>query len=517
MKNKLLVFMALAAVFIYVNTAIAQTTYTATSNGKWSTIVWSPVGTPGATDNVIIPDADTVTIDKNISINNITVGGGTSGILQFSKTDTTALVVNGNILVNAGGTFKVQTNTNAGTGLLHTLELKGNLTHNGAVLDFRSGTVGSTLSVCNLTLSGTTNSTLTVSTPHSTVNGDFNSVTINKTGGAKVILGSNIYVDGGSSSGPAVLNSITTFVNGIIETGNYIWVSLSTTSANVTGYSDSSYVVGAMGRGMSNAGGAIKDFPVGDANGLRTFNLRSTTSGVGLGHYAIVRCIPGIASTGSSIFNNGIDKVSHVRYFQIRFSHGILSTPSMSFDRFRPTYGVDDGVAAGNTKLRAAYSIDSLATWNGFNQSTPDTTNLTAPPTSFHPDSLAAAITLNSDAGSIYIALARVAGSTENTLEYTGTGINDQQIKPLGFTLSQNYPNPFNPSTMINFTISQRSVVILKVFNVLGKEVSTLINSEKEPGTYNVNFNAGNLSTGVYFYKLTAGNYSSVKKMILIK
>jgi len=60
-------------------------------------------------------------------------------------------------------------------------------------------------------------------------------------------------------------------------------------------------------------------------------------------------------------------------------------------------------------------------------------------------------------------------------------------------------------------------MVSLKIFNLLGKEVATLVNSEKEPGNYNVNFNAGKLSNGVYFYKLTAGNYSDVKKMILMK
>jgi len=126
-------------------------------------------------------------------------------------------------------------------------------------------------------------------------------------------------------------------------------------------------------------------------------------------------------------------------------------------------------------------------------------------------------ITLNAGVGSIYVAIARAVGTTDNSLEYTGTGVGDHNQNPLGFNLSQNYPNPFNPSTMIKFTIDKRSLVTLKVFNVLGKEISTVINSEKEPGTYNVNFNAGKLSNGVYFYKLTVGNYSSVKKMILMK
>ena len=149
MKLKIHFLLTIVVALIFANTMIAQTTYSATASGNWSTMTWSPAGTPGPSDNVIIPDADTVTIDqKNIIINDLTIGGGTSGTLQFSKVDTTSMVVNGNILVQAGATFKVQTNSTGGTGLLHTLDLKGNLTHNGVVFDFRSGSSGSTLSVC---------------------------------------------------------------------------------------------------------------------------------------------------------------------------------------------------------------------------------------------------------------------------------------------------------------------------------------------------------------------------------
>jgi hypothetical protein len=412
MKLKIHFFITIVFAFIFANTLIAQTTYTATASGNWSTMTWSPVGVPGPSDNVIIPDADTVTINQNFTINDLTVGGGTSGVLQFSKTDTTVIVINGNILVQAGATFKVQTNTNGGTGLLHTLNLKGNLTHNGAVLDFRSGTSGSTLSVCNLTLSGTTNSTLTISTPYTTTNGDFNAVTINKTGGAKVILGSNIAVSGGSSTGPAILNSIMTFVSGIIETGNYIWICQTSTEANVNGYSSVSYINGAMGRGMSNSVGSTKNFPVGDANAFRLFNLRSTTSGAATGHYAIVRCVPGNANTGSSTLLGDIDKVSNVRYYQVGYNNLLGSgAASMIFDRFRPSYGADDGVIAGNTLLRVAYSTDNRATWNKINQTIPHTTVIAVsdPQTMITPDSLASTVTLSAGVF-MYISLADSIG-----------------------------------------------------------------------------------------------------------
>ena len=85
------------------------------------------------------------------------------------------------------------------------------------------------------------------------------------------------------------------------------------------------------------------------------------------------------------------------------------------------------------------------------------------------------------------------------------------------FMLSQNYPNPYNPSTKINYSISNSGIVILKVYDVLGKEVATLINEEKHSGNYEVEFNADNLTSGIYFYTLKAGEFVSTKKMILLK
>ena len=92
-------------------------------------------------------------------------------------------------------------------------------------------------------------------------------------------------------------------------------------------------------------------------------------------------------------------------------------------------------------------------------------------------------------------------------------------IKPVPyiFELAQNYPNPFNPSTTIKFSIPSESHVILKIYDMLGREVRTLLNEEKAPGNYSANFIAGNLPSGVYLYKLTAGNYTIAKKLVLLK
>jgi len=90
-------------------------------------------------------------------------------------------------------------------------------------------------------------------------------------------------------------------------------------------------------------------------------------------------------------------------------------------------------------------------------------------------------------------------------------------VVPNKFELSQNYPNPFNPSTRIKYQVAINSQVSLKVFDVLGNEVATLVNEEKPAGNYEVEFNASQLSSGVYFYKLTAGSFTDTKKMILLR
>lgn len=92
-----------------------------------------------------------------------------------------------------------------------------------------------------------------------------------------------------------------------------------------------------------------------------------------------------------------------------------------------------------------------------------------------------------------------------------------QTTAPIKYSLDQNYPNPFNPATVINYSIPKESVVKLKVYNVLGKEVATLVNSNQKAGDYKIQFNASNLASGVYFYTISAGNFVNTKKMILIK
>jgi len=99
------------------------------------------------------------------------------------------------------------------------------------------------------------------------------------------------------------------------------------------------------------------------------------------------------------------------------------------------------------------------------------------------------------------------------------TDVEEQEIDilPNEFNLAQNYPNPFNPTTIIKYAISEESEVSLKVYDMLGKEVSTLVNKTEASGNYIVNFNANNLASGIYYYTLKAGSFTETKKMILLQ
>lgn len=104
---------------------------------------------------------------------------------------------------------------------------------------------------------------------------------------------------------------------------------------------------------------------------------------------------------------------------------------------------------------------------------------------------------------------------------YTSIGIEPVGIEiPGEYKLFQNYPNPFNPGTVISFSIPQKSiqpVSSLRVYDITGKEVAVLVNSALKPGNYKVEFNAKNLPSGIYIYKLVSGDFSASQKMILIK
>ena len=107
--------------------------------------------------------------------------------------------------------------------------------------------------------------------------------------------------------------------------------------------------------------------------------------------------------------------------------------------------------------------------------------------------------------------------SLDDENQYSNFEVFEIQELPQEFLLSQNYPNPFNPSTKINYELPVDSDVTLMVYDVLGREVATLVSELKTAGTYSVTFDAGRLSSGIYFYRIKAGDFQQIQKMMLIK
>jgi hypothetical protein len=492
--------------------------------GNWSSpSTWVGGALPKASDQVVIANNDTVTYDMatalNTTISGLTIGEGASGILQMTKTDSTKLIINGNLLIKKGAVLKAQSNSLTGvTGNRHSIVMTGDLTYQGALFDARIGTSGSSLAVIDFEFVGSTNTTITMAPDTSIIptNFEFNAIKINKSGNANIYLNSNVYCASGSSSAPAH-TAFLTFVKGKVYTGNYTLITTTTTGANISGFSDSSYVVGAMGRGMSSSV-TTRDYPVGDTK-YRPMRVRGTSISP-IGHYVTVRLIPGNANTGSSKFGTGIDKVSSGRYYQLTYNQGTTAITSLGFVFCHPSYREDDGVVAGSTNLRAAISLDDRANWTNLGPTTSVyTTKMDSLPRILLTDTLAttAAITLNSGQ-SAYIALSRAAGTTDNSLNPPASAIRDRDTKvPTAFSLMQNYPNPFNPSTNIRFSLEATRVVTLKVMDVLGREIATLVNQTLEPGTYTVQWDAASYPSGVYFYTVRAGNALETRRMILAK
>lgn len=105
---------------------------------------------------------------------------------------------------------------------------------------------------------------------------------------------------------------------------------------------------------------------------------------------------------------------------------------------------------------------------------------------------------------------------TDGSFDYSPI-INVEIEIPNEFALSQNYPNPFNPITTINYQIPKRGKVMLKIYDIVGKEITTIVNEEKEIGNYSINFDSNNLSSGVYLYEIVVNNYHAIKKLVIIK
>jgi hypothetical protein len=517
-KRAMVILSALGVcVFSLTETVAAAEISSAGVKGKWSQgSTWVGGAVPGTSDNVTIVDGDTVTYDtKSGGAHNLTVGQGISGVFQFSKVDTTMLTLSGNLEVKTGAIFKVQTRSVTGS-LVHRLYLVGNLTNAGAGFDMRAGTSGSTLAVCNIMCSGGNTITITMG-PYTPSNNEFNGFMVNMGGTGRVILKSDLVMADGSSTEDEA-NPYLTLRRGVIETGQYALIHQYTSGTIVNGGSDTSYVLGAMGRGMSNSGPVDRTFQIGDAKGYRSVKVHCSTSGSATGHYIRVGALLGNANTGSSTFAGGIDKVSEVRYSKV--SYGIATgggATSMTVDQLGVSYGLNEGVAAGNTNLRVAVADSNRAVWTGVGPTTVlHTTGLDTLPRMITSDATVAR-TLQAGGAAFYMALGRSTGTSENSLKEGTSAVEPIDEIPAAYEVMQNYPNPFNPSTRIRYGLPQKSQVTLSVFNTLGQEVANLVHGDYEAGYHETTFDASGLSSGVYFYRLKAGDFVQTKKLLILR
>ena len=471
-------------------------------DGGWNqTTTWVGGVVPLATDNVIISHVVTLDI-ANAVCNDLTINNK----LRFAIDGTvTGIAVNGNITINSGALLRVESRNPAGAAnsfVEHTLNLKGNLTNIGT-LDFRGGSNGSgTANGVLLTFEGAMNSSITLtSTTYQSSIEEFNSITLNKTGAAKVILAAgNLFQSNNSSVGSVVL----TLTNGIIETGSNHWVLLKTGTAGIVGGSDESYFDGIFGRGVSNSGGLVETtFPLGESTKYRPISLNTNAPVNATGHYLWAQVLSGNANTGSSTFVGGIDKLSEIRYYKVGYVQSTSAT-SIPVYKLKPTYSTDDGVNPGNIDLRVAYSSDNRSTWNGIGP-LDHVTTLTNLPTAIASDSLNPSISISSGS-SIFVALARATGTTTNPLPVELTSFSAKFI-------GNNIELSWSTATELNnkgFDI-ERSIDN-KTFSKIGFVSGFGTTTEKKYYT----FVDGNTSNGIYFYRLNqidfdgSANYSQV-------
>lgn len=167
---------------------------------------------------------------------------------------------------------------------------------------------------------------------------------------------------------------------------------------------------------------------------------------------------------------------------------------------------------------RGVDSTKSPSTWYGYDFTAEAFVDSFSLPFNDEADELPRALAFSPDGKTAYVSLFGTA--FDRVYKFTMGTVDVEQVSgalPTNFTLEQNYPNPFNPSTVISFAIPKTGLVTLRVYDMLGQEVATLLNEEISTGAYNVSFDGANLASGTYMYSLRVGDFQQTKKMILMK
>jgi hypothetical protein len=206
-----------------------------------------------------------------------------------------------------------------------------------------------------------------------------------------------------------------------------------------------------------------------------------------------------------------------------------VNTGSLSI--VQPLVGGPNNVTVNTTSPMLSWVLpEKAAASSTYEVQLADNPNFTSAQTFSSNKSYLSVNGLNSGKG--YFWKVRSKDGTGNTSYYSGTGqfivnntvtaIEDKKIIPTQFELSQNYPNPFNPTTVINYSLPNNAFVVLKIYDMLGREIKTLVNNEMNAGKYSISWkgednNGNKVTSGIYIYKISAGNYSAARKMVVLK
>lgn len=548
MKKNFLFSLISISVLFYSTDSFSQ--ISSKQSGNWSsTSTWNGGSVPGSNDQVVISNGNTVTINTNAVCRNITIGtgSGSTATLQFdgfSRTLTVSSTILGDILISSNGVLA------STSGVVQTINLTGDFTNNGT---FTQGT-SNTVNFNGTSLHGILGSSST-----------FNNLTISNAGG--IYLGANTTVNNTLtlSSGLLYTKSDTLTVNG----------NISVTSPGATKMivlDDGTF----FGRLKMNTGSNKSyTFPVGDTRSTDEYSpvTINLTSGANASAYLSINLKnqkdPNNSSTADylnrawlvtpsgltsftydiSLLYTSADVVGteSLIYFA-KYDAGVwtlLGQPNTATNTFTTTGLTSFSVFTGGDAGTLPVTLQSLySTVSGRNATISWVTASENNNSGF--EVMRASVDKNGTEGT-FNTLGFVKGNGTTTQQksysFTDNSLNTGKYKyklkqidnngnfeyfslngfieiglPGKYSVSQNYPNPFNPTTKIDFELPADSKISMVVFDISGREVARLLNNEfTTAGFHTAEFDASKISSGIYFYRLTADNFSVTKKMMLVK
>jgi Secretion system C-terminal sorting domain len=203
-------------------------------------------------------------------------------------------------------------------------------------------------------------------------------------------------------------------------------------------------------------------------------------------------------------------------FMSVTFPTTVRSATFSGYYKFAPVGGDTLALAAIFAKNSSPIGVGQIRVVASASSYTQFTIPITYTSASA-PDSAAVAVVIERASGSTTLHAGSMFKVDDLSLNGVSAVENTANQSPMSYALNQNYPNPFNPTTVIQYQLPASSQVSLKVYDVLGREVATLVDTKQSAGIYSVTFDGNNLASGVYFYRLQAGGFSDMKKLTLLK